>query len=169
MLRHARKAGLPAELSTPHVLRHSFCTRLAEAEVSVDVIRDLARHADVRTTLRYIHTADQRRQAAIDKTFRPPPVRCASTLLATDHAAGTGTPENTPSPRTASHLATHTATSPAMALLAEARSAGKTSDESWYCAPELGFAPLRCGFLTSVVAPMGPAAFALPATRSTTP
>ncbi len=51
MLRHARKAGLPAELSTPHVLRHSFCTRLAEAEVSVDVIRDLARHADVRTTL----------------------------------------------------------------------------------------------------------------------
>ncbi len=69
-----RPQGRPARraLHLPR-LRHSFCTRLAEGEVHVDVIRDLARHADVRTTLRYIHTADQRRQAAIDKTFRPPP------------------------------------------------------------------------------------------------
>lgn len=69
MAKHARAAGLPDELATPHVLRHTFCTRLAEAGRDIDVIRDLARHRDIRTTQRYIHVTDQRRADAIAGTF----------------------------------------------------------------------------------------------------
>lgn len=71
--KHARAAGIPDQLRTPHVLRHTFCTRLAEKGVAIDVIRDLARHRDIRTTQRYIHVTDQRRAEAIAGTFSTSP------------------------------------------------------------------------------------------------
>ena len=52
-------------LSAPHVLRHTFCTLLAERGVPIEVIRDLAGHANIRTTQKYIHVTDQRRRQAI--------------------------------------------------------------------------------------------------------
>jgi site-specific recombinase XerD len=63
---HARKAGLPPGHHHPHALRHTFCTILAERKVAIEVIKDLAGHADIRTTERYTHVSDQRRDEAID-------------------------------------------------------------------------------------------------------
>ena len=68
--KHGSAAGLPQHLHAPHVLRHTFCTRLAEDHQPLDVIRDLARHRDIRTTQRYIHVTDTRRRDAIEETFR---------------------------------------------------------------------------------------------------
>jgi site-specific recombinase XerD len=67
--KHARRAGLPAQLRTAHTLRHTFCTLLAEAGVALEVIAELAGHADLRTTRLYVHVTDQRRRAAIRRTF----------------------------------------------------------------------------------------------------
>jgi site-specific recombinase XerD len=38
---------------------------LAEHDVAIDVIRDLAGHASIRTTQKYVHVTDQRRGQAI--------------------------------------------------------------------------------------------------------
>jgi integrase/recombinase XerC len=48
--RYAQAAGLPEDRRTPHVLRHTFCTHLADSGADVGVIRELAGHADIRTT-----------------------------------------------------------------------------------------------------------------------
>jgi integrase/recombinase XerD len=63
--KHAERAELPEGLRAPHVLRHTFCTLLAEHDVPIDVIRDLAGHVSIRTTQKYIHVTDQRRGQAI--------------------------------------------------------------------------------------------------------
>jgi site-specific recombinase XerD len=62
---YARKAGLPDGHHHPHALRHTFCTMLAERDVAIEVIKDLAGHADIRTTDRYTHVSDKRRSNAI--------------------------------------------------------------------------------------------------------
>jgi integrase/recombinase XerD len=59
--RVAREAGLPDEVwqhMHPHVLRHSAATLLAEDNVPVHEIQALLGHADLRTTQRYIHHAE---------------------------------------------------------------------------------------------------------------
>jgi integrase len=44
--------------------RHSFCTQLVEDGVQLSIIRDLARHSDIRTTQKYVHpTGGSARQA----------------------------------------------------------------------------------------------------------
>jgi len=63
--KHAERARLPEGLRAPHVLRHTFCTLLAEHDVPIDVIRDLAGPASIRTTQKYIHVTDHRRGQAI--------------------------------------------------------------------------------------------------------
>ena len=68
--RYAAAAGLPADRRTPHVLRHTFCTHLADAGVAIDVIRELAGHADIRTTTIYTAVHDDRLEDAIDDAQR---------------------------------------------------------------------------------------------------
>ena len=63
--RYAEAAGLPEDRRTPHVLRHTFCTHLADAGADVGVIRELAGHADIRTTTIYTAVNDDRLQDAI--------------------------------------------------------------------------------------------------------
>ena len=46
------RARTPAE-SAPHVLRHTFWIHLADAGADTAVIRELAGHADIRTTTVY--------------------------------------------------------------------------------------------------------------------
>jgi integrase len=48
-----------------HDMRHGFCSRLAEKGVDVATIAELAGHADVRTTTRYLHSSTDRKVAAI--------------------------------------------------------------------------------------------------------
>jgi len=63
--RYAQAAGLPEDRRTPHVLRHTFCTHLADAGADVGVIRELAGRADIRTTTVYTVVNDERREDAI--------------------------------------------------------------------------------------------------------
>jgi site-specific recombinase XerD len=63
--RHAAAAGLPADRRSPHVLRHTFCTNLANNGQHVDVIRELAGHVDIRTTTIYTDVSTDRLQHAI--------------------------------------------------------------------------------------------------------
>ena len=67
--KYGKAARLPEELRHPHVLRHTFCTLLAEREVGLEVIADLAGHADLRTTRLYVTVSDKRRERAIADTF----------------------------------------------------------------------------------------------------
>jgi integrase/recombinase XerD len=65
---YATAAQLPPGLRTPHVLRHTFCTAIAERE-GLDVVAELAGHADVRTSKRYVTVTAARTQSAIDAAF----------------------------------------------------------------------------------------------------
>jgi site-specific recombinase XerD len=51
--RHAQAADLPEDRRSPHVPRHTLCTHLADAGADTAVIRELAGHADIRTTTIY--------------------------------------------------------------------------------------------------------------------
>lgn len=52
--RAERKAGLPVT-GKLHVLRHSFCSHAAMAGVPARTIQELARHATMAVTMRYMH------------------------------------------------------------------------------------------------------------------
>lgn len=54
IVRAQRKAGLP-ETGLHHILRHSFCSHAAMAGVPARTIQDLARHATLSVTMRYMH------------------------------------------------------------------------------------------------------------------
>lgn len=62
---HAAAAGLPEDRRSPHVLRHTYCTHLAAAGVPVEVIRELAGHADIRTTMIYTAIDSDRLEHAV--------------------------------------------------------------------------------------------------------
>lgn len=52
---------------TPHRLRHSFCKNLANAGVSIETIRRLARHESIQTTAIYIDPSHQEQLNALNK------------------------------------------------------------------------------------------------------
>jgi site-specific recombinase XerD len=64
--RYATAAGLPEDRRSPHVLRHTFCTHLADSGADTAVIRELAGHADIRTTTIYTAVGDARLEHAIE-------------------------------------------------------------------------------------------------------
>jgi len=69
VFRRAREgAELPEEL-TFHSLRHGFCTALAEAGKSAVVIKEAARHADIQTSMRYVHMANETLKSEIADVF----------------------------------------------------------------------------------------------------
>jgi site-specific recombinase XerD len=68
--RHATAADLPEDRRSPHVLRHTFCTHLADAGVDTAVIRELAGHADIRTTTIYTAVNPRRLEHAIAERGR---------------------------------------------------------------------------------------------------
>jgi len=72
--KHAAAADVREDRRTAHALRHTFCTMLAERDVSLEVIRALAGHVDVRTTQIYVDVTDERKAdgiAALEKTPHP--------------------------------------------------------------------------------------------------
>lgn len=60
----AERCGLP-HISV-HGLRHTFATRLDEQHVPIKVIQNLLGHADLSTTMRYIHALDNEKRKAVD-------------------------------------------------------------------------------------------------------
>lgn len=73
MAQAQRRAGLEAT-GAIHILRHTFCSHLAAAGVPAKAIQELAGHADLSTTLRYMHLSPSDRSSAM-------------TALATYHGA----------------------------------------------------------------------------------
>lgn len=49
-----------------HDLRHTVGTRLAQANVPVPVIREILAHSEIKTTMRYVHTASEEIQRAMN-------------------------------------------------------------------------------------------------------
>jgi integrase len=66
MEREQRRAGVEVT-GNIHILRHTFCTRMAMAGVPTRVIRDMAGHASITTTERYMHLAPGSTQEAVRK------------------------------------------------------------------------------------------------------
>lgn len=50
----------------PHSLRHTFGTRLGEADVNVKKIQRLMGHADIKMTLRYVHPGEEGLRVAVE-------------------------------------------------------------------------------------------------------
>ncbi len=79
--RYAKLAVLPEDRRSPHMLRHTFCTHLAESGEPIEVIRELAGHADIRTTTIYTDVSPDRLQNAIDAAALRPATRgCSQTV-----------------------------------------------------------------------------------------
>lgn len=67
MARLLKKTDLNLNV-TPHSLRHTHTSLLAEAEVEIDEIMDRLGHQDDETTRRvYLHVTEGRKQEAADK------------------------------------------------------------------------------------------------------
>lgn len=64
MAQAQRRAGLD-DTGAVHVLRHTFCSHLAAAGVPAKAIQELAGHADLATTLRYMHLSPSDRSSAM--------------------------------------------------------------------------------------------------------
>ncbi|MBL4635273.1 MAG: tyrosine-type recombinase/integrase, partial [Kofleriaceae bacterium] len=52
-----------------HGLRHAYCSRLAAEGVPINVIKELAGHKSIETTLRYMHTSLNAKRDAIRMAF----------------------------------------------------------------------------------------------------
>ena len=59
-----------------HDLRHTFGTRLADAGVDVVKIKELMGHQSIETTMRYLHTTDKGKRAAITELSEYRRKRC---------------------------------------------------------------------------------------------
>jgi len=60
-------AGIDKSKRGPHILRHTFCTRLHQKGVGPFVIKNLAGHKSINTTMRYIKIEDKEQAEAIDR------------------------------------------------------------------------------------------------------
>ena len=81
LLRKAQTAaGLPHK--GPHILRHTFCSRLAARGAAPRAIQELAGHLHSSTTDRYLHLAPDALRTAVDllDSPRPGPVTSARAL-----------------------------------------------------------------------------------------
>ena len=65
--RYLKLAGITKAKHGPHVLRHTFCTRLHQKGVPPFVIKELAGHKSLNTTMRYVNIENKEQAEAIDK------------------------------------------------------------------------------------------------------
>lgn len=64
-MRLAQRAAQLPEVHGPHILRHTFCSALAERGAAIHVIKELAGHSSIDTTARYVHLGAHERIQAI--------------------------------------------------------------------------------------------------------
>ena len=65
--RYMKLAGINKGKYGPHLLRHTFCTRLHQKGVGPFTIKDLAGHKSLNTTMRYIKIENKEQAEAIDR------------------------------------------------------------------------------------------------------
>ena len=65
--RYMKLAGIVKLRRGPHVLRHTFCTRLHQKGVAPFTIKELAGHKNINTTMRYIRIENKEQAEAIDR------------------------------------------------------------------------------------------------------
>lgn len=68
------RAGVTLPRFPLHGLRHMFGTELAGRGVPLPIIQELMGHADIKTTLRYVHVNEAQKRTAIADVFRGQPV-----------------------------------------------------------------------------------------------
>ncbi len=62
--RYAGAAGIPEDLSHPHILRHSVCSIMAEQHNNLYEIQRRAGHKNISNTMIYTHVSDRQTDAA---------------------------------------------------------------------------------------------------------
>ncbi len=67
--RAGREAAGIGRKITPHGLRHRYCTKIAESGANAFTIAAAARHADVKTSQRYVNISNQRLRSELDSVF----------------------------------------------------------------------------------------------------
>jgi site-specific recombinase XerD len=65
--RYLKLADIEKGKRGPHILRHTFCTRLHQKGVAPFTIRDLAGHKSLNTTMRYIRIENKEQAEAVDR------------------------------------------------------------------------------------------------------
>ena len=65
--RYFNLAGINKDKKGPHVLRHTFCTRLHRKGVDPFIIKELAGHKNLSTTMRYVSIEDKQHAHAVEK------------------------------------------------------------------------------------------------------
>ncbi len=65
--RYLNLAGINKGKHGPHLLRHTFCTRLHQKGVTPFIIKDLAGHKSLDTTMRYIKIENKEQAEALDR------------------------------------------------------------------------------------------------------
>ena len=65
--RYLKLAGINKGKRGPHILRHTFCTRLHQKGVGPFTIKDLAGHKSLSTTMRYVNIENKEQAEAIDR------------------------------------------------------------------------------------------------------
>jgi integrase len=80
MVSAQRRANL-RDTGAVHILRHTFCTRLAARNVPPRTIMELAGHRSLSTTMRYMHVCSGAPEAAIKLLDQPEAVQSRGELL----------------------------------------------------------------------------------------
>jgi len=65
--RYLKLARIEKGKQGPHILRHTFCTRLHQKGVALFTIKELAGHKQISTTMRYVRIENKEQAEAVDR------------------------------------------------------------------------------------------------------